>query len=143
MKITERIDKNGKKTYTVRAYIGRDKHGKKKELTRSGLPTKQACKLLVNDEIYKHNNNIGKYDSKTTYKDMYDIWIELYGKNVKESTHNKTIRYMEIHVLPVFGDMEISKIEPTDCQVLLILSKIIRTGGSFTTTLSRVCNMRL
>lgn len=73
----------------------------------------------MNDEIYKHNNNIGKYDSKTTYKDVYDIWIELYGKNVKESTLNKTIRYMEIHVLPVFGDMEISKIEPTDCQVFV------------------------
>lgn len=115
MQLKEYTNNKGQKRYELRAYIGR-RNGKQVEIHRRNLKTKSEAKAIYKNAIYEFKENKKTYKTKFTYGKLYNIWIELYRKKVKESTLQKTTKTFQNHILPVFKDTVITEISPLDCQ---------------------------
>lgn len=112
-KITEYYTKDGKKYYRAKGYIGTDPEtGKKKVITISKCPSRRAAELAFNKRKTEFLQNGFIDQTKTTFQEVYDLWLETYKLSVKESTLVKQTEQYRIHILPYFGKKQISKITP-------------------------------
>ncbi|MDY6065299.1 MAG: site-specific integrase [Finegoldia sp.] len=115
MQITEYHTNKGEKRYELRAYLG-IKDGKKIQIHKRNLRTKADAKAIYTDALYKFNNGQTMYKTDMTYKELYNIWLDLYRKNVKEQTLLMTKTNFRLYILPVFANKKIKDIRPYDCQ---------------------------
>ena len=119
-RIKEYHPKKGGKKYQFSIYLGVDPlTGKKKKTTRRGFDTalaaERALKRLESDVQEKGVNAVEvKKDKK--YEEIYELWFANYKKTVKESTWSSTQQIFDTHILPVFGEKFISKIDVVFCQ---------------------------
>ena len=111
--------KSGKTKWHARGYLGTDEAtGLQVEYNKRGFDTKTAAQRAY---TYAKNNfydnpTVRKKNEALTYQDVYEEWLEQYKKDVAESTLNKTKTNFRLHILPKFGNMRISKIDPSHLQ---------------------------
>lgn len=109
--------KNKETRYKFHVYVGVDPlTGKEQTTTRSGFKTKKEAKealLQIQQEI---RNGSFRKQAVETYRDVYELWMEHYENTVEDSTLLKTKRIFKNHILSMFGDYKIAKIDATICQ---------------------------
>jgi integrase len=109
--------KNGEKLWMFKAYLGIDYlTGKRIETTRRGFSTKKEAQLTLNQLIIEFENGQFEKEQLTTFKEMYEIWFDVYKTTVKESTWIATKQRVEKYVLPVFGTMLLERIDVKTAQ---------------------------
>lgn len=81
---------DGKKYYKAKGYIGTDPDtGKKKVITISKCRTKREAELAFSKRQNEFQQNGFTAQTKTTFQEVYDMWLETYKLSVKESTFVK------------------------------------------------------
>lgn len=63
---------------------------------------------------YKKNQN-----GKQTYGEVYQNWITLHKKTIKESSYIRIHRYFKNYILPSLGNKYIDSIKPADLQTII------------------------
>lgn len=112
-KIKSYKKKDGQTYYAVTGYLGTDPDtGKKTVTTRRGFKTKREAQLAFSKLQTETVQNGFLKQSRMTFQEVYDLWLETYKLNVKESTFVKQTELYRIHILPYFGKKQISKITP-------------------------------
>ncbi|EAF6236009.1 site-specific integrase [Listeria monocytogenes] len=113
--------KSGEGLYMFQLYCGVDPlTGKKKRTTRRGFKTNYEADLELKRlelELSQENSITEKKSRK--FEEVYHLWFESYKKKVKESTWASTKLIFRVHILPVFGEMYIDKIDVTVCQKIV------------------------
>ena len=99
------------------AYLGVDPVPKQKRTTRRGFKTERAkiAEAKLQTEIQSKgflNNDI------TTFKQVYELWIEQYKCTVRESTFVRVSNMFKIKILKEFDNMPIQSITTPYCQKL-------------------------
>lgn len=120
MQIKEVNSKRGK-TYEVVGYLGQNKDGTKARAKKRGFETKRSAQQWFNNEKLLFMNGESRYNKKTTpdvmtIQELYDMWLETYQHTVEESTLGKTIKTVELHILPQWGSVLVSDIKPIELQ---------------------------
>lgn len=117
-RIKSYTNKIGKELFQFQIYCGTDPlTGKKIRTRRRGF----SSALEANIELKRlelslsEGNKIHREEAKR-FSEIYDLWFENYKKKVKESTWVETRTVFKVHILPIFGDMYIDKIDVTICQ---------------------------
>ena len=116
--IKEYIDKDNKKYYEVKNhYIGKDVFtGKEKRISKKGFRTKKDAEnycVKVKSEFLE----VGfKSNQDYTFQDVYDLFIEQYERQVKETTFYRNTLQFTNHILPFFGNMKMKEIRLIVCQ---------------------------
>lgn len=116
MNIKSYKTKDGKTKYKFYAYVGTDiLTGKRKRTNRSGFNSiTEARKAYIE---LMDNENIG---DRTTFKQVYDKWFEIYKLTVKESTIKTTSDMFRIHILPEFERARMSEIGYDEVQTFTV-----------------------
>lgn len=109
--------KNGSTAYLVKVYLGVDPlTGKKKTTTKRGFKTQKAAKqeaarlqlLAQEDDLVVESNRL--------FSEIALEWFEQYKNTVKPSTYVVQRVALKNHILPLFGQLRISKISIPYCQ---------------------------
>lgn len=103
--------KNGIK-YGCRGYLGIDEvTGKQININKRGFNTrKDADVYFMREKLKFADGERKKKATSYTYQEVYEQWLEVYQNTVKESTFAKVKQYFDLHILPKFGELIISKI---------------------------------
>lgn len=116
-KIKKYTKKDGSTAYKFDLYLGVNPvTGKKQRTTRRGFPSAKAAKIALNRLEYEVQETGFQKKETYTYNEIYLLWIEQYKNTVKESTLQKTTKLFEHHILPLFADLRIDKINVAYCQ---------------------------
>ena len=109
--------KNGATAYLVKVYLGVDPiTGKKKTTTKRGFKTQKAAKQeAARLQLLAQENDL-VIESNRLFSDIALEWFEQYRNTVKESTYVVQRVALKKHVLPLFGELRISKISIPYCQ---------------------------
>ncbi|KPG91673.1 site-specific integrase [Staphylococcus hominis] len=112
--------KDGSTAYMFVAYLGVDPITRKqKRTTRRGFKTEREAKIAeakLQTEIQSKgflNNDI------TTFKQVYELWIEQYKCTVRESTFVRVSNMFKIKILKEFDNMPIQSITTPYCQKVI------------------------
>ncbi len=109
--------KNGSVAYLLKAYLGVDPEtGKKRTTTKRGFKTQKEAKMELARLQLKIKENDVVVDSNKPFSELAYDWLALYKNTVKESTYVVQRVALEKHILPLFGDLRISKISIPFCQ---------------------------
>lgn len=119
-KIEKVYNKNGTISYCTQIYLGVDKLTGKKKRTKKCFETiKQAERGIITEKA-KFKQNQQRTYQKIRFQQAYEMWLENYRVDVKESTINKTTEHFRLHILPVFGECFIDKVNVQFCQTAVI-----------------------
>ncbi|WP_416135705.1 tyrosine-type recombinase/integrase [Enterococcus casseliflavus] len=111
--------KQGKK-WLFKVYLGIDAAtGKRIETTRRNFPTKKAAQLELSRLQVEFEKNGLQQDTKQTFKEVYDLWLETYQTTVKEVTFIKTKIKFDKWILPKYGKMKIKDIDVATAQKIV------------------------
>ena len=71
--------------------------------------------------LFNHKMNTGAFiapqrASKELYREIFEKWFKSYQGTVEATTASRTLDIFRLHILPTFGDKQIKKISPLDCQ---------------------------
>ncbi|MDH6363703.1 integrase [Enterococcus sp. PF1-24] len=118
MKLIKKYNKkDGSTAYLFKTYLGIDPYtGKKKYTTKRGFKTKKEAKLAMGRLQFQYKTNEAVIDSKITFEQLAEMWLEQYQNTVKESTFVVQKLALTKHVLPLFGKIKVSKITIPYCQ---------------------------
>ncbi|WP_436945031.1 tyrosine-type recombinase/integrase [Staphylococcus xylosus] len=112
--------KDGTNAYMFVAYLGTDPvTGKQKRTTRRGFKSEREAKIAeakLQTEIQQNgflNNEI------TTFKEIYELWLEQYQNTVRESTYQRVLTLFDTAILEHFKDIPVKKITITYCQKII------------------------
>lgn len=110
--------KNGEKAWYFKTYLGIDPlTGKKKYTTRRGFKTQKEAKIALSRlSIEVEKLGVPRAQSDIIFKDVYEMWLDHYKTEVKESTYSRTTLLFNKHILPKFGDLKIKEINSAYCQ---------------------------
>lgn len=114
-------EKKGMTYYMFKIYVGVDPAtGKKKYTTRRGLKTKALAKKTLTELEYKIANEGVNYNKRklVTYNDVYELWLEQYKNQVRESTYKQVKSIFRNNIIPALGHYRIDAITPIMCQEL-------------------------
>ena len=103
-------------SFTV--YLGQAPDGKPLYKSGGGFLTKTAAKSAERQALYDFDEHGFKRDCPT-YKEVYEMWLPLYKDTVQVSTFNKTVKYFDNHILPVFADCYIDEISVSMVQAFI------------------------
>ncbi|EOB3454948.1 site-specific integrase [Enterococcus hirae] len=119
-RIKSYVTKKGETKYEFQLYLGVDNlTGRKKKTTRRGFNTPEAAqRALQRLETDMQENGIEavKTQKSKKFEYVYELWFDNYKKTVKESTWSSTKQIFDTHILNVFGDKYIDKIDVFFCQ---------------------------
>ncbi|MGG5369356.1 tyrosine-type recombinase/integrase [Enterococcus sp. AZ196] len=109
--------KNGNTAYMFKAYLGIDENtGKKKYTTKRGFKSLRAAKQAYTRLQLQVQEGDVLVDSNKLFSELAKDWLDQYKNTVKESTYVAQRLALKKHVLPLFGNMRISKISIPYCQ---------------------------
>lgn len=115
--ITQYQKKNGTKAYMFKAYLGIDPvTEKKKYTTKRGFKTLKEAKQAYSRLMVQVQENDVLTDSQRPFSELADEWFEQYKNTVRESTYVAQKLAYKKHILPLFGNLKISKISIPYCQ---------------------------
>lgn len=111
--------KQGKK-WLFKVYLGIDAAtGKRIETTRRNFPTKKAAQLELSRLQVEFEKNGLQQDTKQTFKEVFELWLETYQTTVKEVTFIKTQIKFDKWILPKYGKMKIKDIDVATAQKIV------------------------
>ncbi|PTG17020.1 site-specific integrase [Staphylococcus chromogenes] len=109
--------KDGSTAYMFVAYLGTDPiTGKQKRTTRRGFKTEREAKIAeakLQTEVSQNgflNNDI------TTFKEVYELWLEQYKHTVRESTFARVKNMFKWNILKEFENIPMKNITTPYCQ---------------------------
>lgn len=115
MTVSSYMTKKGKR-YRFTTHLGIDYQGKPVQKTMGGFLTAREAKSAESEAMYQYDREIVSIARSRPYKEVYDEWVMLYKDTVKESTFNKTKGLFERRILPVFGHLDLNRIDTDICQ---------------------------
>lgn len=123
------IKKNGEEAWYFKAYLGVDPVTKKKKYTtkRNFKSPKAARLAAARLELDVEKNGI-PIKSKSTFKEVAELWLANYKNTVKASTYSRTKIIFNKHIYPKFENLNISKINTIYCQK--VLNEWSKSGSS-------------
>jgi len=117
MNIKSYQKKDGKTYYTFSYRVGVCPDiGRELKTTRRGFKTKKEAANAYKALIAEIEINGYKQQKKETVEDLYNIWLPIYAKTVRESTLEKTKAIFKFHILPELGNHKLEKITVLHCQ---------------------------
>lgn len=112
------ITKKGTSYYVV-VDIGKDSAGKRKQKWFGGYKTKKEAEKNLVKHISDIENNTLVSSDKMTLKDYLNYWLSSYVDNNLSETTIYGYRYlMELHVIPILGNIQLQKLQPIQIQNL-------------------------
>lgn len=100
-----------------KAYLGIDPvTGKKKYTTKRGFKSPQEAKKAYNRLMVQVEENDVVTNSQRLFSELADEWFEQYKNTVRESTYVAQKLAYKKHILPLFGNLKISRISIPYCQ---------------------------
>lgn len=109
--------KNGAIAYMFKAYLDIDSvTGKKKYTTKHGFKSPREAKKAYNRLMVQVEENDVVTDSQRLFSELADEWFEQYKSTVRESTYVAQKLVYKKNILPLFGNLKISKISIPYCQ---------------------------
>lgn len=112
--------KDGSNAYMFVAYLGTDPvTSKQKRTTKRGFKSEREAKIAeakLQTEIQQNgflNNEI------TTFKEVYELWLEQYQNTVRESTYQRVLTLFDTAILEHFKDIPVKKITIPYCQKVI------------------------
>lgn len=109
--------KNCTIAYMFKAYLGIDPvTGKKKYTTKRGFKSPQEAKKAYNRLMVQVEENDVVTNSQRLSSELADEWFEQYKNTVRESTYVAQKLAYKKHILPLFGNLKISRISIPYCQ---------------------------
>lgn len=115
--IKKYVKKDGSTAYWFQTYLGTNpKTGKRIKTSRRGFKTRQEAKIaLARLEVQSQDNNYIP-NSRKTFEDVAEMWLEQYKNTVKASTFSVQKVALNKHIMPLFGKLNIAKIDIPYCQ---------------------------
>ncbi|USS85046.1 site-specific integrase [Fructilactobacillus myrtifloralis] len=114
MATIHQYEKNGKKLYGFKGFLGVEKStGKKRSISRNGFKTKKEAKLVfARIKLQFDKDNLAPVDrnDKITFGEVYNQWFPIYSSTVRISTSSRVEGMFKNHILPEFGSMFIKNI---------------------------------
>ncbi|KRL87049.1 phage-related integrase [Lacticaseibacillus pantheris DSM 15945 = JCM 12539 = NBRC 106106] len=103
--------KDGKLRYEFYLYVGQDAlTGKGKRVHRRGFRTKKEATLAASRmELASAKSDLANRRPRT-FEQVYEEWYSSYINTVRESTYAHTRNMFDTHILPLFGDKQVSNI---------------------------------
>lgn len=112
------ITKKGS-TYSIIVDMGRDGNGKRKQKWFNGYKTKKEAEKALIKILSQLEDNSFIDPSKITVKEYLLNWLETYvDTNLAKTTARGYRVNVEKHVIPEFGNMLLSKLQPIHIQAL-------------------------
>lgn len=117
MTVKKYVKKNGETAWMYKLYLGRDSvTGKEKSTTRRGFKTKREAIIDRARLQLKFKDQGTLSETKMTFNELYELWLEQYKKNVRPTTLQRVKIYFNNHILKIFGSLKIHRITPLFCQ---------------------------
>lgn len=108
---------SGQKAWEYTISLGIDSMtGKRIRSHKRGFENKKAAQIAASREesnVYEHG---ASHSQKRTFKQVYDLFMVDYKQTVRSSTLRKALGFYHNHILPAFGNKQIDKITPLQCQ---------------------------
>ncbi|MDE1548129.1 site-specific integrase [Jeotgalibaca caeni] len=115
--IKEYIEKKtGRTTYWFSHYCGKDESGKRKMVTKRGFETLEDAELALATLKVALRKGTYQEKQKVTFSKVYEAWRIGYKNTVRPVTVDRTEQQFEKHILPRFGNKEITSITLRECQ---------------------------
>lgn len=103
--------------YFVKIYMVKD--SQRADHIKRGFRTRKEAKDYEARLIYlKASGKLEEFIKPThkTYNEIFEKWYQAYQDTVEPTTASRTLDMFRLHILPVMGDLPISKISPLDYQ---------------------------
>lgn len=113
MNIKEIKKKNGSIVYRANVYLGTDQMTGKRVRTNITAPTKKGVKIKARDAINNfiaNGNTVKQKVQIKTYEELVKIWWDSYKNTVKPNTRQSMKGIVKLHLLSVFGDYKLNRI---------------------------------
>lgn len=118
MAVRQYAKKDGSKAWLFNAYLGLDPlNGKEVKTTRRGFSSKREAEMAEKRLLVEvEKNGYKKAPKLIKFQDVYEDWKHIYKNTVKESTYVIQLNAADKHILPLFGDIYVSKLTIKFCQ---------------------------
>lgn len=113
MNIKEIKKKNGSIVYRANIYLGTDQMTGKRVRTNITAATKKGVKIKARDAVNEFIANGCTIKQKVqinTYDELVKIWWDSYKNTVKPNTRQSMKGIVKLHLLTVFGDYKLNRI---------------------------------
>lgn len=112
--------KDGTKAWLFQTYLGTDPiTGKEIRTTRRNFKTKKEAQLALSRLQVDFEQNGLKKKTEELFKDVYELWLEVYQTTVKESTFLKTKTQFNKWILPIYGNLKMGDVTTQQCQKIV------------------------
>lgn len=116
MTISAYETKKGKR-WKFNAYAGMDPDtGKQIIRSRGGFTSKKEAESALRTIRYEFDHKILRASTNATFRDVTERWLTVYKNTVRDSTYQKTLECLRIHILPAFGEKNLDAIRALQCQ---------------------------
>lgn len=108
---------NGSTRWKITGYLGTNPYTKKQiYFRRSGFKTETGAFRAYEQAVNDVQKNGFQNKKLTTFRQIYEMWLQTYKNTVKESSYVKLKQKFNKHILPAFGDKNINSIEVYEVQ---------------------------
>ena len=129
--------KDGSKKWRVTGYLGIDYiTGKQTNFSKEGFDKRREAKAAFDQAVIDFRNDVQEVKTKTSFKDVYDLWFPVYQTTVRESTWITTKSRVTKYILPKFGPMLFERIDVKTAQK--VVNEWAKEFGMYTSLLSYV-----
>ncbi|WP_347403063.1 tyrosine-type recombinase/integrase [Fructobacillus parabroussonetiae] len=120
MQIRE-VNTKDEKVWEVSGYLGKHPDGTRARAKKRGFPSKKVASDWFNNERVLFKAGKSRYNKKErpsvlTVRELYEMWLETYQHTVQESTLSHAISIFDNYILPDWGDVLVTDIEPLPLQ---------------------------
>lgn len=112
--------KDGTKAWLFQAYLGVNPlTGKEVRTTRRNFKTKKEAQLALSRLQVDYVSDGLKKGKEETFKEVYELWFEVYKTTVKEVTLIKTEIKFKKWLLPIYGNMKMKEVTTKHAQKII------------------------
>lgn len=112
--------KDGTKAWLFQTYLGVDPLTSKEiRTTRRNFKTKKEAQLALSRLQVDFENNGLEKSSEERFKEVYELWLEVYRSTIKEVTLIKTEIKFNKWILPLYGSMKMKDVTTKHCQKII------------------------
>ncbi|MEX0784467.1 MAG: site-specific integrase [Dehalococcoidia bacterium] len=105
-------------TWAAVVDVGRDESGKRKQRWYSGFRTKREAEKKLREVLTSLDEAAYIPPSRETVGHFLDRWLEATAGTIAETTHDSYTFYVQRHLVPAIGPVELAKLTPGHLQHL-------------------------
>lgn len=119
MSIIKYKAKKSKTGYLYKVRVYQVINGKRQDYFKSGFKTRREAK--EHEVMICHQKSSGMFSEpikapERRFEDVFEEWFKTYQGTVERTTSVRTDDIFRLHILPVLGKLQLSKITPWQCQ---------------------------